>query len=143
MLCRNSSVRSLLAVAGLAVAAHAAAPTALGQEALAIPTDATVAATPSSELLNQAADLLAVGQIVQLPGWNYPVVADTATGELHFDNYGGAWGKQSELDKLLQTYATEKAKAEARRAGHMVTEQTLADGSIKLTVQLGAMGGGA
>ena len=85
----------------------------------------------------------ATGQIVNLPGWNYPVVADTATGEIHFDNYNGAWGQQTELDKLLQAYATEKAKAEARRAGHTVTEQALADGSIKLTVQMAAMGGAA
>src|SRR5437016_2265362 len=42
----------------------------------------------------------ATGLIVKLPGWNYPVVADVATGEVKFDNYGGCWGKQEELDKL-------------------------------------------
>jgi hypothetical protein len=78
----------------------------------------------------------ATGLIVNLPGWNYPVVADTATSELKFDNYGGAWGNQSELDKLLQAYAVECAKAEARRVGHSVTEQALSDGSIKLTIQV-------
>ena len=31
----------------------------------------------------------------------------------------------------------EKAKLEAHKAGHCVTEQSLADGSIKLTVQVG------
>jgi hypothetical protein len=78
----------------------------------------------------------ATGLIVKLPGWHYPVVADTATGEVRFDNYGGAWGKQSELDRLLQAYAVEKARAEARRVGHSVTEQSLTDGSIKLTIQV-------
>ena len=78
----------------------------------------------------------ATGLIVKLPGWHYPVVADLATGELKFDNYGGAWGKQKELGKLLQAYAVERAKAEARRVGHSVTEQALADGSIKLTIQV-------
>ena len=84
----------------------------------------------------------ATGLIVKLPGWNYPVVADVATGEVKFDNYSGAWGKQSELDKLLQSYAVERTKIEARRVGHTVTEQPLTDGSIKLTIQV-ATGGAA
>jgi hypothetical protein len=78
----------------------------------------------------------ATGLIVKLPGWHYPVVADTATGEIKMDNYGGAWGNQEELDKLLQAYACERAKAEARRVGNTVTEQALANGSIKLTIQV-------
>jgi hypothetical protein len=81
------------------------------------------------------------GLIVKLPGWHYPVVANITSGEVQFDNYGGAWGQQSELDKLLQAYAVEKAKAEARRVGHSVTEQQLTDGSIKLTIQV--VGGAA
>ena len=56
----------------------------------------------------------AKGQIVHLPGWTYPVVFDTATGEAHFDNYQGGWGDQKELGKLLQRYAAEKACIEAR-----------------------------
>ena len=47
------------------------------------------------------------------------------------------WGQQTELDKLLQAYAVEKAKIEARRAGTNVTEQALPNGSIRLTVQIG------
>ncbi len=79
----------------------------------------------------------ATGLVVQLPGWHYPVVIDQLSGEVKFDNYNGAWGSQSELDKLLQGYAVEKARIEARRAGHTVTEQSLADGSIKLTIGVG------
>ena len=56
----------------------------------------------------------ATGLLVKLPGWHYPVVVDTASGETKFDNYNQAWGKQSELDKLLQAYAVEKATIEAR-----------------------------
>jgi hypothetical protein len=78
----------------------------------------------------------ATGLIVKLPGWLYPVVVDAACGETQFDNYNEAWGKQSELDKLLQAYAVETAKLEARRIGHSVTEQALSDGSIKLTIQV-------
>jgi len=79
----------------------------------------------------------AEGLIVNLSDWRFPVVIDTGSRQVHYDNYGGKWGKQAELDRLLQAYAVEKAELEARRAGHTVTEQPLADGSIKLTVQIG------
>lgn len=46
------------------------------------------------------------------------------------------WGDQKELDRFLQMYAVEKARIEARRAGNTVTETQLADGSIKLTIQV-------
>lgn len=86
----------------------------------------------------------ATGLVVPLPGWTYPVVVDVAAGDVRFDNYNGNWGAQTELDKLLQAYAVEKAKIEARKAGHAVHEQLLADGSIKLTVQVSTgIGGGA
>jgi len=32
------------------------------------------------------------GLAVQFPGWQYPVVADLATGQLKFDDFGGRWG---------------------------------------------------
>jgi hypothetical protein len=82
----------------------------------------------------------ATGLVIQLPGWHYPVVVDAASGEVKFDNYNGAWGSQSELDKLLQAYAVEKTRVEARRQGHTLTEQRLTDGSIKLTIQVGTGG---
>jgi len=77
------------------------------------------------------------GWIVRLPGWTYPVVIDTEARKIHYDTYNGAWGQQSELDRLLQAYGVEKAKLVARRAGHSVVEQNLPDGSIKLTIQMG------
>lgn len=76
----------------------------------------------------------ATGLGIVLPSWNYPVVCDTATGRLQYDNYEGRWGDQRCLDQLVQMYAVEKTKIEARRRGHAVFEQSLADGSIKLTV---------
>ena len=78
----------------------------------------------------------ATGLIVKLPDWKYPVVFDTTTGEAKYDNYNGHWGDQKQFDKFLQIYAVEKAKIEARRRGHSVTEQPLEDGSIKLTIQV-------
>ena len=79
----------------------------------------------------------ASGLLVRLPGWIYPVVFDTRSGQVRFDNYGGRWGEQAQLDRFLQAYAVEKTKIEARRKGHTVFEQTLDNGSIKLTVTVG------
>ncbi len=79
----------------------------------------------------------ATGLLVRLPGWLYPVVCDTGSGQVRFDNYNGSWGKQEELDRLLQAYAVEKARIEAIKRGHSVVEQALADGSIKLTISVG------
>jgi hypothetical protein len=79
----------------------------------------------------------AEGLIVQLPGWQYPVVVDIGGRKVHYDNYGGAWGAQRELNRLLQAYAVEKGRIEARKAGHTVTEQALPDGSIKLVIRMG------
>ena len=78
----------------------------------------------------------AEGLAVELPGWNYPVVCDLTTGQVRFDNYGGSWGDQKDLDRFLQCYAAEKAKIEAHKKGYGVTEQSLQDGSIKLTIQV-------
>jgi hypothetical protein len=74
---------------------------------------------------------------VQLPKWRYPAVCQLDTGEIRFDNFNGRWGEQQHLDRFLQAYAVEKAKIEARRRGNTCTEQQLADGSIKLTVNAG------
>ncbi len=79
----------------------------------------------------------ATGWAVRLPEWRYPVVADVNTGTLAFDNYNGRWGEQQQLDRFLQGYAVEKATIEARKQGHSVIEQSLEDGSIKLTVSVG------
>lgn len=79
----------------------------------------------------------AVGWAVRLPDWKYPVVCDVTTAKIAFDNFGGRWGEQKQLGLFLQRYAVEKARIEARRKGHTVTEQSLTDGSIKLTIQVG------
>lgn len=79
------------------------------------------------------------GLAVRLRGWTYPAVAQLETGEVQYDNFNGRWGNQRELDSFLQSYAIEKARLEAHRRGHTITEQALADGSIKLTVQIGGV----
>ena len=76
---------------------------------------------------------------IELPHWRFPVVANTETGQLRYDNYGGRWGDQEFLDQFFQAYACEKTKIEARRKGHSVVEQQLPNGSVKLTVSVGGV----
>ena len=76
----------------------------------------------------------ASGMSVKLPGWQYPVVINTDAGLIKYDNYGGRWGNQRELEKLLQMYAVEKTKLEARKQGHCVYEQAREDGSIMIRI---------
>ena len=80
----------------------------------------------------------ATGVGVELPGWRYPVVCDLGSGKVRYDNFDGHWGDQKDLNRFLQAYAVEKCRLEARRKGHEVAEQHLPDGSIRLTVQVGA-----
>ena len=76
----------------------------------------------------------ATGWQVKLPEWLYPVVCETDRGEVKFDNFNGRWGDPSKLDAFLQAYAVEKAKLEARKQGHSVSEQQLEDGSIRVQI---------
>ena len=80
----------------------------------------------------------ASGLLVQLPGWQYPAVIDTASGEVRYDNFEGRWGEQAHLDRLLQAYAVEAVRLEARKKGHQVSEQALPDGSVRLQIVEGA-----
>jgi hypothetical protein len=74
----------------------------------------------------------ATGLLVRLPDWEYPVVIDTLTGTLRYDNFKGHWGDQAHLNRFLQAYSVEKTKLEGRRRGLTFTEQALQDGSIRL-----------
>ena len=76
----------------------------------------------------------ATGLMIQLPGWQYPVVVETPTGIVHFDNYNGEWGEQKELDRFMQMYAVEKCRLEARKHGHQISEMMLPDGSVQMQI---------
>ena len=79
----------------------------------------------------------ATGLIVQFPGWRYPAVVDTGTGQVQYDNFNNHWGDQRHMDAFLQAYAVEKAKLEARKQGYSVSEQSLPDGSIRVQITTG------
>ncbi len=79
----------------------------------------------------------ATGHCVRLPQWRYPVVCQLESGQISYDIYGGRWGDQQQLDRLLQAYAAERTRLAARKQGYAVTERTLADGRIQLTIDVG------
>lgn len=71
---------------------------------------------------------------VKLPGWRYHVAIDGKTGEAFYDNYKGAWGHQSELDKFTQAYAVNKTTAAARLKGWIVSKQVQSNGTVALQI---------
>lgn len=75
---------------------------------------------------------------VKAPDWSYPIVCDLQSGQVHYDNFNGHWGEQRHLDAFMQAYAIERAKLEAQKNGYSVYEESLTDGSIKLTVTMEA-----
>ena len=79
----------------------------------------------------------ATGLLVRLPEWLYPVVIDTATGTIRYDNYGGCWGDEQHLHRFPQAYTVERARIEARKKNYATTEQSLADGSVLLEIEVG------
>jgi hypothetical protein len=79
----------------------------------------------------------ATGLIVQLPDWAYPVVIDTDTGTIRYDNYDGDWGDEQHLHRFLQAYVVERARCEARRKSYVTTEQPMTDGSIVVEIEVG------
>ena len=79
----------------------------------------------------------AEGLLVRLPDWLYPIVIDTASGAIRYDNYEGCWGDEQHLHRLLQAYVVERARIEARKKNFVTNEQSLADGSIVVEIEVG------
>lgn len=64
---------------------------------------------------------------IVLPGWKYPIVVSDG-GYLAFDDYGGSWGKLSDLDALHAEYSWALTEIAAQNLGWQ-TERT-ADGVV-------------
>ena len=62
------------------------------------------------------------GLAVQLPDWVYPVVCDTATGQIKFDNFNGRWGDQKPPRPLPASVClSRRPRSKARARGHQCT----------------------
>jgi hypothetical protein len=70
------------------------------------------------------------GLVVQLPGWNYPIVIN-GEGAVTYDNFNGHWGKIEHLHALQQAYALEGAKQMAEAQGWAYSETQLEDGAVE------------
>ena len=55
---------------------------------------------------------------------------------MRYDNYKGHWGDEKELHRFLQAYVVEQARIEARKKSYQTTEQSLADGSIMVDIEV-------
>lgn len=89
---------------------------------LAVPQERTVAFFDHST---------AHGIAVKLPGWLYPVVVGE-DGQLTYDNYGGSWGSEAQLDLLRQHYAL--AVTLGAMPDHQFQYETLPEGDIEVTL---------
>ena len=76
------------------------------------------------------------GRAVHLTGWRYPIVVDTETGKVAYDDYHGKWGNVADLNKLKGYYGVEVATRAARAKGYSVRE-TLENNKIVLHVGMG------
>ena len=66
----------------------------------------------------------ASGLLVQLPGWQYPAVIDTASGEVRYDNFEGRWGEQAHLGRFLeQALGVTTAERKTEEYFHTASEQ--------------------
>ena len=111
----------------VSIAVEVRDPAACSRLELPVPAERTVRFYDGNEV---------TGQAVELTGWRYPVVFDLAGG-MKYDDFEGRWGERRYLDSLLQSYAVEKAKIEARRHGYAAHERRLSDGSVRVTVSVG------
>ena len=72
---------------------------------------ATAAGRMGATVLGQGTHHLFAGDVrgfgVKLEGWQYPTVFNLVTGECSYDTYGGRWGDQAQLDRLVHEYTTE------------------------------------
>ena len=110
--------------------------------ALAAACDRLKLPPPQTETVTFFDRSVQTGLAVRPPGFVYPVVCDTVTGDLYHDTYEGRWGDEAFVGRLLQAYAVEAARLQAKARGHRVAETALPDGSVRLTVTAGAAGFG-
>lgn len=56
------------------------------------------------------------GMAIVLPGWNYPIVV-RADNTLAYDDFNGAWGNVSDLDRLHEEYSWALTEIAAQSIG--------------------------
>lgn len=73
---------------------------------------------------------------IYLPGWKFPAVL-TKNNELVYDNYNGAWGKDSELEKFNNEYSAETQRRYMRECGiNWEEHKDPKTGAIEMTIEV-------
>lgn len=76
------------------------------------------------------------GIAIHLKNWKYPAIL-TSDNKLVYDNYNGAWGKETELDTFNNEYAAEKQRRFMREHGIQWEEyKNESTGEIEITMEL-------
>ena len=76
----------------------------------------------------------ATGWGVSLTGWRFPVVCNTETGEVKYDNCKGSWGHKDRLTEFQQQYSIERMRRIATENNHTFNEERMKDGRVRLTI---------
>lgn len=72
--------------------------------------------------------------IINLPGWNYPIVINE--GKAFYDNYNGSWGSNSLLEDLKQEYSKNVVLKKAQQSGFFSeTLKPKEDGTIRIRMR--------
>lgn len=72
---------------------------------------------------------------IQPPQWRYPTVCDLADRTVVYD-HEGRWGDSEDVRRFKQARAIDETNLEARRAGRLLAERTLRDGSVELNISV-------
>ena len=74
------------------------------------------------------------GDLVHLPGWQYPLVFETPE-IVHMDHYEGRWGDIAHFHRLKQVYAVHASIRAVERTGRRVLQRIEQNGHVQLVVQ--------
>ena len=74
------------------------------------------------------------GDLIQLPGWQYPIVVETPE-TLRMDHFEGRWGDIAHFHRLKRTYAVHASIRAVERTGRRVLHRLEQNGHVQLVVQ--------
>ncbi len=74
------------------------------------------------------------GDVIRLPGWQYPIVFETPE-TVRMDHYEGRWGDIAHFHRLKQAYAVHASIRAVERTGRRVLQRIEQNGHVQLLVQ--------
>jgi len=74
------------------------------------------------------------GDVIQLPGWQYPIVVETPE-TVRMDHFDGRWGDIAHFSRLKHSYAVHASIRAVERTGRRVLQRIEQNGHVQLVVQ--------